>query len=960
MRIAYSFMIGDLFNYGHLKSLEKARKVSDVHICGVITDEVASKWTSPLVCSFEERKAVIERIEYVNEAWQQDSLDPTENLKKIHEKYPGAQILLMQSHHLWQGTLGSEFIEKIGGEIVRTDFYQSLSRDYMVKVFYRFFMEQKRGATRSFDDLSISDVSFYKEPFSTKANTLQNLRKVLRNAEIERLFVFTVGQWNNSRKDIVAGIGERFAGRKIVVRSSSLAEDALESSNAGHFHSELDIDSGSGPAVSMAIERVAASYRGASACSDDDQILVQEQTEHVAVSGVVFTRNLETNTPYYLINYDDVSSRTDTVTSGSAGGKLEIFRDIPLDRLGRKWQSLIAAVREIEEFFRGISLDIEFAIRTDGSVVIFQVRPLAANSKFYSLADDRLLERIERCKGEYLRQGTECAHVKGPVLSDMAFWNPAELIGDRPNYLAYSLFNHLIMKGPWNEALLPLGYRRAEGGLMVRVANKPYINVAKAFCSLLPASLPGDLSGKLVDHYLEKLGLHPELHDKVEFEIVHNCFTFDMDRQTDELRQSGFSDSDIGTLNAHLKRQTVSMLENFNDMVEKDDRLIAELESGYQAVSEHLLNGIGWQQRIKAGHKLLEACRVRGIPAFVRAARMAFISSSFLRSLCREGLLSCEDVALFMNSVETVASDVDRDVDGLVTGVLDEREFLAKYGHLRPGTYDITKPTYNRNPLYLQVTPGVRAKAGGSRAGGAAVNLDAMERVLDAACAEQSLPFNGNFLLSFMKRSIQLREYYKFVYTKNISRAIEIIAETGAEFGFSREDLAHLDCYSVFNSAESCTRDELVDNWRSLIQGRREDEHLNSLVSLPAIIFSDNDFLVVKHRTATPNFVTEATVEGDVMALDSESSAGKDICGKIVAIEKADPGYDWIFTKGIAGLVTKFGGAASHMAIRTAEFGIPAAIGCGEVIFSRVIAAHKILMDCKNRTIHPLGGTGAA
>lgn len=958
MIIAYSHMIGDLFNYGHLKALEKARKLSDLHICGVITDEVARKWTSPLVCSYEERKAVIGCVEYVDEAWRQDSLDPTENLKRLHSNYPDAKILLMQSHHLWQGSLGSDFIEEIGGEIVRTDFYQSLSRDYMVKVFYQFFMEQKGLATQSFADLRIADVSFFKGPLSTKANTLQNLRKALKNAEIERMFVFTVRQWNCSRQEIISGIGERFNGRKIVVRSSSLSEDALESSNAGHFYSELDIDANNGEAVALAIERVAASYSGISPSSEEDQILVQKQTEDVALSGVVFTRNLETNTPYYLINYDDVSLRTDTVTNGTAGGKLEIFRDISLDQLEPRWHSLLAAVREIEEFFRGISLDIEFAIRADESVVIFQVRPLAANSKFYSLADDQLLERIKRCKKAYSRLLPESVNGGNPILSDMAFWNPAELIGDRPNYLAYSLFNHIIMKGPWNEALLPLGYSKVDGGLMERVANKPYIHVPKAFFSLLPASLPGDLAERLVDHYLEKLNHHPELHDKVEFEIVHNCFTFDMERQVSELREHGFPESDIGTLADSLKRQTVSILEDSEEVIRRDDSAIAELESSHRRMLEQLSKGLGWRQRIEFGRELIEDCRRLGIPAFVRAARMAFMSTSFLRSLCREGVLTGEDVSRFMNSVETVASEVDRDVDNLVTGVLDERTFLARYGHLRPGTYDITKLTYNCNPLYLQVSPGARTQKPAGGDNGTETGLDAIEKVLDVACETHSLPFKGAFLLSFMKRSIQLREYYKFVYTKNISQAIEIIASVGEEFGFSRDDLANLDYYSVFNCAESCTRDELADTWHSLIQGRREDEHLNSLVSLPSIIFTDNDFLVVKHRTATPNFVTEKVVEGDVVAIDNVSSTDNDICGKIVAIEKADPGYDWIFTKGIAGLVTKYGGAASHMAIRTAEFGIPAAIGCGAVIFSQVVAAHKIMMDCKNRKIHPLGGAG--
>ena len=40
---------------------------------------------------------------------------------------------------------------------------------------------------------------------------------------------------------------------------------------------------------------------------------------------------------------------------------------------------------------------------------------------------------------------------------------------------------------------------------------------------------------------------------------------------------------------------------------------------------------------------------------------------------------------------------------------------------------------------------------------------------------------------------------------------------------------------------------------------------------------------------------------------------------KIILIENADPGYDWIFSHKIIGLVTKYGGANSHMTIRCSE-----------------------------------------
>ena len=55
--------------------------------------------------------------------------------------------------------------------------------------------------------------------------------------------------------------------------------------------------------------------------------------------------------------------------------------------------------------------------------------------------------------------------------------------------------------------------------------------------------------------------------------------------------------------------------------------------------------------------------------------------------------------------------------------------------------------------------------------------------------------------------------------------------------------------------------------------------------------------------------------------------------GMIVLIPQADPGYDWLFGRNIAGLITMYGGANSHMAIRAAEFGLPAAIGIGESLY---------------------------
>ena len=42
------------------------------------------------------------------------------------------------------------------------------------------------------------------------------------------------------------------------------------------------------------------------------------------------------------------------------------------------------------------------------------------------------------------------------------------------------------------------------------------------------------------------------------------------------------------------------------------------------------------------------------------------------------------------------------------------------------------------------------------------------------------------------------------------------------------------------------------------------------------------------------------------------------------------------------------------MAIRCAEIGLPAAIGCGEILFERLKESSKIHLDCKNQQIFVL------
>lgn len=130
--IVYSFVIGDLFHYGHLRILEKANELGDYHICGVLTDKAVVKYRNKPVASFEERKAIMSNLRCVDMVISQTSKDPTENLKKIHEQFKQSKLILVHGSN-WKKIPGENFIKKIKGKVVKLPYYSHLADNKIVR-----------------------------------------------------------------------------------------------------------------------------------------------------------------------------------------------------------------------------------------------------------------------------------------------------------------------------------------------------------------------------------------------------------------------------------------------------------------------------------------------------------------------------------------------------------------------------------------------------------------------------------------------------------------------------------------------------------------------------------------------------------------------------------------------------------------------------------------------------------
>ena len=93
-------------------------------------------------------------------------------------------------------------------------------------------------------------------------------------------------------------------------------------------------------------------------------------------------------------------------------------------------------------------------------------------------------------------------------------------------------------------------------------------------------------------------------------------------------------------------------------------------------------------------------------------------------------------------------------------------------------------------------------------------------------------------------------------------------------------------------------------------------------------------------------FITNNIKTSLLRFVSKDSLLNENLKDCIVAIENADPGYDYLFAMGIAGLITAFGGPNSHMAIRASEFNIPAVMGVGKETFNSFKADYPITINC--------------
>ena len=152
-----------------------------------------------------------------------------------------------------------------------------------------------------------------------KAENLDILKKIFQNNKtiiVPSYFYFNLINLKKNEEKIIKKIFLFNKKNSLIIRSASVDEDKLNLSNAGKYQSKIIKQNTADYEIKKILRLFIKQFK-----SNKDKIIVQKMITDVDYSGVVFTRDINHNSPYYVINYDD-TGKTNLITSGAENKRI--------------------------------------------------------------------------------------------------------------------------------------------------------------------------------------------------------------------------------------------------------------------------------------------------------------------------------------------------------------------------------------------------------------------------------------------------------------------------------------------------------------------------------------------------------------------------------------------------------------------------------------------------------------
>ena len=762
----------------------------------------------------------------------------------------------------------------------------------------------------------------------TKAESLKYLKLYEKklNFKVPELIYFTKNNYYKNSIRIIKNIKKTFKNKRVIIRSSSLQEDNLKGSNAGKFKSFKNITI-KNDILTKHIDLVAKDFN-----KNDDQIIVQEFISKPKFSGVIFTRNINNNSPYYFINFDK-SGLTDLITSGRFNPSMKtiIVNREKIVKAGF-FTKYLKIIKKIENLFKNDRLDIEFCIKNN-KLHVLQCRPLKFIGK---VNENKINEALINIEKKIIKIKKRIPNLPGKTtyFGNMSDWNPAEMIGAKPSYLSLSLYSELITDEIWAEQRFNYGYKDVRPNpLMLNLGGSPYIDLRVDFNSFLPSKLPIKIQEKTINYYLNKIRSKPSLQDKVEFDLIETCYDFKSKNKI----KAFLKEKEANIYLNHLRDLTNNIVKKDSNILNNEIKKIKELETKIYSLNESKISEI---QKI---YFFVKDCKRLGTLPFAGIARCAFIATKILRSLVDNKILTSNDLENFYETIFTVTKKMNIALQK-IKNEKERKYFLDNYGHLRPSTYSITSKNYSENfNKYFSKNMKKEKKIFKK------FKLTLKQKnEINKIFKEHKLKLDCMYFLKFARDSIYFREHAKMIFTKSIDEVFKNLIKFSKEVGISRTDLENLSIKNFLNYYSNVDIEKLKKTLNNEISKNKKNYKILNLIEFPEFIKDDKDLYFQEQKSKLGNYITTKVAHGEIIYVKNIKNFEM-LNNKIVFLENADPGYDFIFSYNIKGLVTEYGGSNSHMSIRCLELGIPAIIGIGSREFKNLLSKNFIEINSKQK-----------
>lgn len=583
------------------------------------------------------------------------------------------------------------------------------------------------------------------------------------------------------------------------------------------------------------------------------------------------------------------------------------------------------------ETFLSFRVDAEWGILEDGTLEIFQVRPITTNGKCNMTSNLRL------------KVLTQTSALMGRSLSDLDrrgvrvpsnFWsdqNIAELITNHPSRMAFGIFTHIFAhgEGAIKTARNEMGYeigKELQDGFFELVGGQPRCSIVHDALTYRIAGIPlADYVAGFVVSYLEQIETNPQLANYPEVVLYNQnpslktlvqMFGQSKGEEYAQLYERFFEG--ICRLEDEVAGQFHQFVPSFRDYISR--KRCQSLRFGEMSMSD----------LVAEAHAILENLRTQSCKMFVKVARLGFFGYARLkRSLERvygesEGRRYLDGITASLEDDSALRFNIR--LKQFREGKIAIAMLLEEYGHLGPHEMEIANPRYHDQPAMLEsLAQGLQ----GDPEDDLVNRSEAAEVLLHEV--EQTYPPEQ---LDQLRRDIRvtrsylaMREQAKYHFLMEYDLLRRILVNIADQLGVAQELIFELDPQDLkmvsLNPSAACR----------LMEERRHERVLVETLSVPAVLNPSN-LTEIGQQQYDPTAkvmmgigITPISMTGKVVVMldphDTESAAQLRL-GCVLITRTTDPTWAPIISAvgGNGALVTEIGGPLAHGAIVARQLGI--------------------------------------